>query len=1323
MLSSNNHSEQIKKQMPKQQRFAIKKLTVGVASVLVGLSFMGITQDVHADVAGSAQQTSTEKQATANNDNDGNQATLKASAAASQVSGADQTQSVAQSGASSSAASSVASSAASQSVASDAVSSAASNAQNSSAANPFVVLASSDANSDASQNDKLANYAGVHFVFEDANGNLIDGQSITGGSNFNDDTQEGFYDKSNLYVGHDLATQYLDKTWDVVNNDFITYGYKLVNWKDVVAQMVPGSTPDTAAFKMGTTVVLKYAKFANVIVQDVDADAGKVLHQYTLYTNGSKDASLTYLYNHDEANGLNWGYSKLQPYSTYVDNYTFAGTKSMIDLYLDDNFPVQTVNADGTVNPNDKVVQFMQRNLDDYKATFNYVNALTGKPLNVKKALSYWGYANYMPNDSSLTFQLTGSSITNVFNEFINLPGYKLVNWKDVVKQLTFNGDGFAPSAKLPANITLKYAPLSNIYVNYRDASTHKIIFSGMYSTQDLTDTSIQYRMGDKTSAAAPRYVINPVQLNGYKLVAGEGPVTGYIDDDFPTQTLNADGTYKDNPKVIEFNYEPTDNTDSGVDAQGHAYGQSHQMWTEYRYLAKPTVDGKTRLPGSFVISGALHKTFAQNGFDFEGKFQKQVDLIKPMGWNYTGSTGAYNNNDYYNDITKTWNYFTPNQPVFVNYYDTKGNKLTDTVTLASNKNNPDQSNDGINGMYLPYGNWTAPQRDFNGYTLVKTEGATSGQFNSFTYTVNFIYAADTTGKVSYIDDTDNTTLRTDDLSGVTGQAIDYTTADKVKELEGKGLTLVSNNFKDGHETYNENAAQNVFEIHFKHATENKDQQQQIKETIHYVYADGSQAAPDAVRTVNFKRTNTIDQHNGKVTNGNWTPDTQSFAAVVSPTIANYTANKTSIDAQTVKAGDSNLEFTVIYNRDTTKGQVKYIDDTTGAQLDADSLNGNVGDAIDYTTAGKVKNFEDQGLELVHNDFKDGHETYNKDANKNDFEVHFKHATTQSTENKVVKETIHYVYEDGTTASPDFEGSITFTRNNTYDKYTKQTTNGDWFSDTGTFDTIVSPTIKGYKPSIASVAGYTVTPNSEDKTVTVIYSQQATKGEVSYVDLTANRVLATVPLNGNIGDPIDYTTAGKIADYEKQGLVLFHNDFKDGQENFAKNENQNFFEVQFKHAFKDSQENSTVKEIIHYVYDDGSKAADDYTAHIDFSRTKHTDLYTGDTNFTRYTPWTPEVGQFKAVDSPVIANFTPNMLTVPAMGEYAGNPDYEMTVVYTRNAAQGMVTYYDDTTGIQLRQDSLNGKAGQAIDYTTADKVAQFKAISIQRLQRWSRRL
>lgn len=48
MLSRKNYKELIRKQRAKKQRFTIKKLTVGVASVLIGLTFTGLNISANA---------------------------------------------------------------------------------------------------------------------------------------------------------------------------------------------------------------------------------------------------------------------------------------------------------------------------------------------------------------------------------------------------------------------------------------------------------------------------------------------------------------------------------------------------------------------------------------------------------------------------------------------------------------------------------------------------------------------------------------------------------------------------------------------------------------------------------------------------------------------------------------------------------------------------------------------------------------------------------------------------------------------------------------------------------------------------------------------------------------------------------------------------------------------------------------------------------------------------------------------------------------------------------------------------------------------------
>ncbi len=93
-----------------------------------------------------------------------------------------------------------------------------------------------------------------------------------------------------------------------------------------------------------------------------------------------------------------------------------------------------------------------------------------------------------------------------------------------------------------------------------------------------------------------------------------------------------------------------------------------------------------------------------------------------------------------------------------------------------------------------------------------------------------------------------------------------------------------------------------------------------VNETIHYVYKDGSKAVDDHVaKPVEFTRQVSTDAVTGEKTYGAWSAD-QSFAAVTSPELKGYTADKAQIDKQTVTGDSKDLEFTVTYTADNNGG-------------------------------------------------------------------------------------------------------------------------------------------------------------------------------------------------------------------------------------------------------------------------------------------------------------------------------------------------------------------------------------------------------------------
>jgi len=125
-----------------------------------------------------------------------------------------------------------------------------------------------------------------------------------------------------------------------------------------------------------------------------------------------------------------------------------------------------------------------------------------------------------------------------------------------------------------------------------------------------------------------------------------------------------------------------------------------------------------------------------------------------------------------------------------------------------------------------------------------------------------------------------------------------------------------------------------------------------INETIHYVYKDGTTAHDDYVaKPVEFTREVSTDAVTGEKTYGSWSAD-QSFAAVTSPELKGYTADKAQIDKQTVNGDSKDLEFKVTYTKTPVAGgnvTAKYVDENGNPIADDVIASGNVGDPYSTT--------------------------------------------------------------------------------------------------------------------------------------------------------------------------------------------------------------------------------------------------------------------------------------------------------------------------------------------------------------------------------------
>ena len=316
-----------------------------------------------------------------------------------------------------------------------------------------------------------------------------------------------------------------------------------------------------------------------------------------------------------------------------------------------------------------------------------------------------------------------------------------------------------------------------------------------------------------------------------------------------------------------------------------------------------------------------------------------------------------------------------------------------------------------------------------------------------------------------------------------------------------------------------------------------------VKRTIKYVGEDGNavNGSPDGTssyeQTAEFTRTAIVDKVTGKIlgydTNNDGKVDTESADRAWQPTSKTLEAVKSAdpssvgydnvdisnVSSLVVTPGQGDTTVTVTYSNNQVSGTIKYIDDTTGVELDSDNLKaGKIGSIIDYKTEDKIKSYEDQGYELVSNDFTDGSQVYKKTGN--DFVVHLKHKTQTITPNdpnpvtpgepinpndpnspvygeetdrknlvKNASQTIHYVGAgDKTPADNVVTQKDAFTRTVTIDKVTgKVLSYTDWEGEK-TFNTVDTPVVDGYHADKKVAGGLTATPENPDVEETVTYS-------------------------------------------------------------------------------------------------------------------------------------------------------------------------------------------------------------------------------------------
>ena len=395
------------------------------------------------------------------------------------------------------------------------------------------------------------------------------------------------------------------------------------------------------------------------------------------------------------------------------------------------------------------------------------------------------------------------------------------------------------------------------------------------------------------------------------------------------------------------------------------------------------------------------------------------------------------------------------------------------------------------------------------------------------------------------------------------------------------------------------------------------------------------------------------------------------------PKIPGYTPQITQITPD-----DPSKDTRVIYTKDKVKASVhvKYIDDNTKKVIKDDSLKGNIGDKISYTTAGIIEDFTDKGYELVSNSFKDGQESFTK--KQENFEVHFKHGTIDANPDKPGKpgEPINpndpngskwpdntdengltrkgqqiIEYHGGNDPNVRLEGLPTWNRQNvtfkhtvTVDKVTGQIVKDKgWTPNNHTFAKIPTPVVKGWHADKAIAGGLTATPDKPIVSDEVHYikdDDSQTHVNIVYIDQQTGKPITTKTFTGKPGETINYTTKNTINTYVKQGYKVVNDETKGQPISFSKTDHT--YTVTLDHQTEPASRMKTITRTIKYIVPNGSKAPKKVTQILTFKDKGTKDLVTGKTKWD--SDKNPISHSFDHVLSPVVPNAKPNIKDVLA---------------------------------------------------------------------------
>ena len=952
----------------------------------------------------------------------------------------------------------------------------------------------------------------------------------------------------------------------------------------------------------------------------------------------------------------------------------------------------------------------------DREATIHYVAEQAPKTEKTEAdngTIFYWyPHESWFP--TTLTYYTTKDGKT--YSKLENIPN-------NTTYRLEFGKDFITPDTK---SVTITFEPSSKWYSQENTAisihNDHTVLekistIKTEYSKSDLlegttdlyinppkkiekTDSEQTYRVGELKKLDGNTLIATDVKTStGLNNLVGRTTQNGSSGNDDIDFTINRD------PDLVSF---VTENLEKILETQGEFLKNNTDFTNPGRIVVHNNTTGQTayrvlrnnvHVNNRYVTTPPDGAILISAGKDIPTKVYSYTSTDVPSNVDKSKLT---------KEVTRTINVHNPNGTV-----DTTVQKVTyhQTVTVAGDE--VVYNNDWLTADNQSWDKVDVPQ--IEGYKASQTTVNQSWvNVNTQNQTADITYTANPQSiKINYVDDEKGgASVKSDTLNG------------KTDETVKTGITIPENYNVVGttpsEYTFKANGNTDIT-VHLKHVIDTTSEEKTVTRTIKVTDPTGK--VTTIPQTAKVTRTVSTDKVTNQKTYGDWT--TSSFDSYDVPSVEGYTASQDKVDTATVTSDTQNSEVNITYTANDQTIKINYIDsDNNDSVVKSDTLNGKTDQTVktgitipegytieeqvptDYTF--KASGNTDITVKLKHvtttvtpDKPKTANDKLPDNPSKN-----YPSGVAESDLNKNVTRTIKVTDPQGKVTTET--QTVHLTRTATVDEVTGKVSYDDW--STGSFGSYDVPSVDGYTASQVKVDETKVTSDTQNSEVNISYTANNQTAKVVYIDgdnggstvktdILKGKTDETVKTGIKVPDgyvvesnvPTDYTFKSKdnadITVKLKHGTTTVTPDKpKTINDKLPDNPNKTYPE-----GVAESDLNKDVTRTIKVTDPKGKVTTTTQTVHL--TRTATVDEVTGKVT---YGDWS--TGSFNSYDVPSVEGYTASQGKVDTDKVTSDSTNSEVNISYTANDQTVKVVYVDENNGgSTVKTETLEGKTDQTV--------------------------